>query len=95
MITKQETEHMAELARLGLTKKELGQFQKDISVILEYFEKLKKTDVSNVKAFSQPHLLENVMREDEVQKQDLETVDRLIKAAPKREGRYVKVKSVL
>ena len=95
MITKQETEHIAKLARLGLTKKEIEAFQKDLSVILDYFEKLKKADVSDVKAFSESKLLENVMREDEAQKQDLETVDRLIKAVPDREKRYVKVKSVL
>ncbi|MCK4474068.1 Asp-tRNA(Asn)/Glu-tRNA(Gln) amidotransferase subunit GatC [Candidatus Parcubacteria bacterium] len=95
MITKQETEHIAKLARLGLTKKEIGEFQKELSVILDYFEKLKKADISNVKAFSQSVLLENVMREDEAKKQDLEIVDRLIKAAPDREKRYVKVKSVL
>ncbi|MDP2664107.1 MAG: Asp-tRNA(Asn)/Glu-tRNA(Gln) amidotransferase subunit GatC, partial [bacterium] len=48
MISKEEVKHIAKLARLGLSDKEIGKFQKDLSSILDYVEKLKKVDVSGV-----------------------------------------------
>jgi len=41
MITKEEVKHIAKLARLGLTEKEIGKYQKELSSILDYIEKLK------------------------------------------------------
>ena len=42
MISKEEVEHIAKLARLELTEKEVGKMQKDLSAILNYFALLKK-----------------------------------------------------
>jgi len=98
MITKKEVQHIAKLARLGLTEKEIKKFQKELSSILDYVEKLKEVDVSNVQATF--HLVPEVtfkkgMREDEAQKQDIGTVQKLIKAAPDKKDTYIKVKPVL
>jgi len=41
MINKQDIKHIAKLARLGLTIKEIETYQKDLSLILNYIEKLK------------------------------------------------------
>jgi len=41
MISKEEVKHIAKLARLGLTEKEVGKYQKELSSILDYIEKLK------------------------------------------------------
>jgi len=42
MISKQEVEHIAKLARLELTDAEIEKMQKDMSEILGYFDLLKK-----------------------------------------------------
>jgi len=41
MITKEEVKHIAKLARLGLTEKEIETYQKELSSIFDYIEKLK------------------------------------------------------
>jgi len=45
-------QHIAKLARLGLTEKEIGKFQKELSSILDYIEKLKEVDISKVQPTS-------------------------------------------
>ena len=42
MISKEEVRHIAELARLELSEKEIEKMQKDLSAILDYFDLLKK-----------------------------------------------------
>ena len=95
MISKQEVQHIAKLARLGLTDKEIGKFQSELATILGYVGKLKQADVSKVLPTTHPHFLENVIRGDKVEKQNLKRADRLVEMAPEKKGRYVKVKSVL
>ena len=65
MISKKEVQHIAELARLGITESEIIKFQKDLSSVLGYADKLKKIDVSNVEPTSHPLKIENVTRRDE------------------------------
>ena len=42
MISKDEVKHIAKLARLELTEKEVEKMQKDLSEILGYFDLLKR-----------------------------------------------------
>ena len=65
MISKKEIQHIAELARIGVTKLEIERLQKDLSVVLKYVGILKKADVSGVEPTSHPLKLANVMRKDE------------------------------
>ena len=65
MITKKEVQHIAKLARLGLTEKEIEKFQEELSSILGYIDKLKKIDVSKVNPTSHPLSVENITRKDE------------------------------
>ena len=90
-----DVKHIAKLARLGLTEKELSKIKKELSLIFDYFNELNKVDTSDVKPTSHPHFLENVLREDVARKQFPETAERLIKMAPETRGRHIKVKSVL
>lgn len=94
MITKKDVQHIAGLARLGITKKEEEKFQKDLSSILNYIEKLKEPDVSRVKPSSHAVLLENATREDEPKPQSEETINKLIEAAPDKKDGFIKVKAV-
>lgn len=57
--------HVAKLANLLLKPEEKVKFEKQLSEILSYFEKLKEVDTKNVEATSQVTGLENVTREDE------------------------------
>lgn len=52
MLSKEEVKHIAKLARLGLTEKEIEKYTKDLSNILEHFEKLKEVKVSGVEPMS-------------------------------------------
>lgn len=92
MISKQEVQHIAKLARLGLTEKELKKFQKELSSILDYFNLLRKVDVSKKELTS--HTTGNYFREDKAKPEKEEVVDELIKAAPQKKARHIKVKAV-
>lgn len=94
MISKEEVKHIAKLARLGLTEPEIEKFQRELSSILDYIEKLKEVDIKNVEPTSHALKIENVFREDTVLKSDIEKVKKLIKAFPEREKTFLKVKSI-
>ena len=95
MISKEEVQHIAKLARIELTEKEVNQFQKELSSILDYFEVLKKVNVSKVEPMVHSVLLENVARKDQVTEQNDEVLRKLVEAAPQRKDRFFKIKSIL
>ena len=82
MIKKEEVKHIAKLARLGLTEKEINEFRKELSSILDYIEKLKKVDVVGVKPTSHPFKVENVTRRDEAKKEKQKLLEGFIKVKP-------------
>lgn len=94
MIEKKEVEHIAKLAKLGLDKEEEKKMAKELSLILDYFKKLKKVDVSNIEPTSHNVNVKNVKREDESSNPSPEKSDKLLEKAPNRKGRYVKVRAV-
>lgn len=59
-----DVSHVAKLANLPLKSQEKEKFEKQLSEILSYVEKLKKVDTKNVETTSQVTGLENVIRED-------------------------------
>jgi len=61
-------EHVAELARLKLTKQEIKKFSEQLKEVLEAFSKLDEVDTKNVKELIQPIDLKNVMRDDKEEK---------------------------
>jgi len=95
MITKEEVQHIAKLARIGITEKEEEKFTKDLSSVLDYFDKLKKVDTSEVEPTTHSVLLENVQREDVVTNQSAETKKNLVGLSPDKKENYIKVKSIL
>jgi len=92
MLSREEVKHIAKLARLGLTEKEITDFQKELFSILDYFEKLKEVDASNVKPLSHPFEIKNIIRKDEPE--TTANKDKLLELMPERKGSYLKVKSV-
>lgn len=59
-----DVEHVAKLARLGLTDKEKELFSKQLGDILTYANNLGKLDLKNVPPTSQAIPMKNVLRED-------------------------------
>lgn len=66
MIPPQEIDHLANLARLGLSQKEKEVLRKELASILAYVNKLQEVDTKNIEPTAQVTGLVNVMREDEV-----------------------------
>jgi len=65
-ITKQEVEHVALLARLKFSEAEKERFTLQLNAILEYVEKLKELDTSEVEPTFHAVGQKNVFREDRV-----------------------------
>jgi len=94
MISKEEVKHIAKLARLELTEKEIEKMQKDMSAILDYFNLLKKADRHPMSIKLDRHRVSNQLRKDEViSSHDL--VDELIAAVPDKKDDYIKVRPPL
>jgi len=67
-INKELIEHVAEVARLRLTDKEIEKFSKELKEIIEAFSKIDKVDTKGVETSLQAVELRNVLREDKVEK---------------------------
>ncbi len=92
MISKDEVKHIAKLARLELTEKEIEKMQKDMSAILDYFNLLKKAPKPGKLARAEGDL--SATRKDEViSSHDL--AGGLIASAPDKKDDYIKVKTIL
>lgn len=63
-ISKAQVEHVARLARLGLSDAEKEAFTDQLSRILEHMENLNRVDTSDVPPTSHVLLLQNVVRPD-------------------------------
>jgi len=61
-----DVEHVARLARLGLTETEKKLFGEQLSAILDYADNLKKLDTESVPPTSHAVAMSNVYREDKV-----------------------------
>jgi aspartyl-tRNA(Asn)/glutamyl-tRNA(Gln) amidotransferase subunit C len=65
-VTVKDVEHVAKLARLGLTQVEKKRFTEQLSDILEYAETINKLDTKNAAPTSHAIPMKNVFREDKV-----------------------------
>lgn len=82
MISKEEVKHIAKLARLGLSDEEIKKFQKELSSILDYVEKLEGVDVSKIEPTSHTFRKENITRKDEASKFKKKLIDGHLKVKP-------------
>ncbi len=64
-LTIEEVEHIAWLARLGLSEQEKARMAEQLSGMLDHFQTLNELDTENVSPTSHPLPLTNVMRADE------------------------------
>jgi len=92
-LSREEVQHIARLARLGMTEAELERFREQLSNILENFEILQQVDTSDVPPTTQSVALQNVVRDDKVAPSL--PPDDVLANAPQREGELFRVKAVL
>lgn len=88
-LTKKQVEETAGLARL---KAEKG-FQKDLSAVLDFMEKLNELKTDKVEPIAHITGLENITRKDKAA--SFKNKKELLDLAPQKENGCVKVKSVL
>lgn len=86
-ITREQVEHVANLARLQLTEGETERYTKDLNAILDFAAKLNELDTSNVPPTSHAIDVKNVMREDVV-RPSVSREDALRNAADKEDGQF-------
>jgi aspartyl-tRNA(Asn)/glutamyl-tRNA(Gln) amidotransferase subunit C len=93
MISREDVEHVAALARLGLTDDEIDLMQGQLNRILEAVNQLQSVDTSSVGPTATVIQLENVMRDDVARP----SMDReaALANAPLREGSLLRVPVVL
>jgi aspartyl-tRNA(Asn)/glutamyl-tRNA(Gln) amidotransferase subunit C len=92
-LTREEVEHVAQLAHVALTESDVERFQTQLSQIVDYFKILKRIDTEGVPPTSQALPLENVTRPDETR----EPLDQgtALANAPLRTDGYFRVRKVL
>lgn len=91
-ISREEVEHVAYLARLGLTDEEIEKFGDQLSHILENMQVLNELDTAAIPPTAQVIPMDNVMRRDEPGPSLPR--DKVLANAPKREEVYFRVPAV-
>ncbi|HET7035533.1 MAG TPA: Asp-tRNA(Asn)/Glu-tRNA(Gln) amidotransferase subunit GatC [Thermomicrobiaceae bacterium] len=92
-LTPAEVDHVAMLARLGLSAEERELMREQLSSILEHIRALEELDTAAIPPTAQVISLQNVMRADEVRPSL--PVEAVLKNAPQTEDQMFKVNAVL
>ncbi len=90
-----DVKSIAQLARLGLDKKEEKKLAKELSEILNFVNKLEEVKADKAEPTAQVTGLENVARKDRGAKKSSQETEKLMSLAPQKEKGYVKVKAIL
>ena len=92
-ITKDQVQHLADLAQLDLSKEELEKFSNQLSSILKYIDKVKEVEISD--DVKRDFRKINVFREDENPHEKGENRDAILEAMPEVEDDLLVVKKIL
>jgi aspartyl-tRNA(Asn)/glutamyl-tRNA(Gln) amidotransferase subunit C len=92
-ISREQVEHVAHLARLGLSDDEINRLQQQLSQILGHMQMIDRLDTSAIPPTAQVIPLSSVMREDTPRPS--RPVEEILANAPRREGSFFKVPPVL
>lgn len=95
MLTYEEVEEVAKLARIHLTPEEIQAFQSDLSKVLIFFKELETLDTDSVGEIGHITGRVNEARPDQVIDADEETKKSIRQNFPESEEGYLKVRSVL
>ncbi len=92
-ISKEEVLHVAKLARLSFSEKEIGIFTHQLNQILIYMEKLNEVDTSKIEPTYHALEITNVFREDDI-KPSLDK-EKVLSNAPKKDRDMIVVPRVI
>ena len=86
-------EHVAKLARLGITPEEKNIFEKQLSAILEYADILNKLNTDKVSPTAHAIPMKNVLRDDKVV--PCENTEDILANAPEEEEHMFRVPRII
>ncbi len=92
-LTREEVEHIAELAKISLTNEEVELFREQLGEILEFGARLERLDTNAISPTATVIPLCNVMRADQVEP-SLPQEDALANAPAQADG-YFQVEAIL
>lgn len=92
-LSRGDVEHVAHLARLGLSEDELARLESQLNHIVDQYRVLAELDTEAIPPTAQTIELENILRED-VPGPSL-SVDEALSGAPERSGDHFVVPAVL
>ncbi len=92
-LSRKDVEHVAHLARLGLTEDELARLQGQLNHIMDQYAVLAELDTDAIAPTAQTIELENILREDVVLPSL--AADEILALAPERAGPYFVVPPIL
>jgi aspartyl-tRNA(Asn)/glutamyl-tRNA(Gln) amidotransferase subunit C len=92
-LSRSDVEHVAYLARLGLSDAELATLEGQLNHILDQYAILARLDTDEIPPTAQTIELENILREDVVQ--ESLPVEAVLANAPARDGDFIVVPPIL
>ena len=92
-LSRADVEHVAYLARLGLSEQELARLEGQLNHILDQYAKLAELDTEAIPPTAQTIELENILRDD-VSRPSLPP-EAVLANAPEREGDFFVVPAIL
>jgi aspartyl-tRNA(Asn)/glutamyl-tRNA(Gln) amidotransferase subunit C len=98
MLTREDVNNLANLARIALSEEEKDKLQKDMESILGYVSELQKAPTSaegSGVAKPENYYLRNVIREDDGAFEGGLNTETILSQAPKRKGDYLVTKKIL
>jgi len=92
-LSRADVEHVAYLARLGLTDDELARLQGQLNHILDQYVILTRLDTEDIPPTAQTIELENILR-DYVARESL-PAEAVLRNAPETDGEFIVVPAIL
>ena len=92
-LTRSDVEHVAHLARLGLTEEELARLEGQLNHILDQYAVLQQLQTEHIPPTAQTIELENILREDAVRPSL--SADEALANAPERSGDHFVVPAII
>jgi aspartyl-tRNA(Asn)/glutamyl-tRNA(Gln) amidotransferase subunit C len=92
-LSRKDVEHVAHLARLGLTEDELGRLEGQLNHILDQYSVLAQLDTEGIAPTAQTIELENILRDDVIRASL--PAQEILAQAPERDRDYFVVPPIL
>ena len=92
-LSRGDVEHVAHLARLGLTEEELGRLEGELNHILDQYAILAELPTDDIPPTAQTIELENILREDTIQPSL--PLDAVLGNAAEEDGRFIVVPAII